>query len=85
MKQAVYSIKDNALGAYAAPFTQPNNQIAMRAFGDLANNPETNINRHPSDYSLARLGTWDDDTGIFENEEPTTLAWAVDFLDEKNT
>ena len=83
MKTCVYAIKDAALSTYAAPFTQPNNQVAMRAFGDLANDPQSNLSRHPSDYALVRLGTFDDETGKFESEEPTTIAWAVDFHEQK--
>lgn len=86
MKHGVFSIKDLALGAYAAPFIQANNNVAMRAFGDLANDQKTNIYQHPSDFCLVRLGTFDDDTGKFESEDPTTLAYAADFQnDETNT
>ena len=85
MKFSVYAIKDAALGTYAAPFTQPNNAVAMRSFGDLANDPNSNLSRHPSDYALVRLGTFDDDTGVFESEEPTTIAYAVDFQNEPST
>ena len=85
MNYGIYAIYDTKTEAYAAPFAQPNNAVAMRMFSDLANDPNTNIHKHASDFRLARLGTWDDVTGKFEPEEETTIAWAVDFADEQIT
>lgn len=79
MKFGVYAIEDIKIESFSAPFTSPNNNTAMRQFGDVATDPNTNINRHPDDYRLCRLGEWDDQSGEFTSEKPTTLAWAKDY------
>lgn len=82
MKFGIYSIRDSATDVYAPPFVSHNNNTAMRSFGDLANDPQSSIKKHPSDYALIRVGTWDDDEGRVTPEEHTTLAWAGDFINE---
>ena len=83
MKMGMYAIRDAAIGVYKPPFVQHNNAHAMRNFGDLANDPNTEINKHPSDYCLVRVGEWDDDQGTLHPEEHHVIAWAVDIADGK--
>lgn len=63
MIQNIYAIKDTKLGAFTNIFIAENNAIALRQFGDVANNQNTAINKHPDDYELWNVGTWDDETG----------------------
>lgn len=74
MKQNIYSIFDAAAGVYNVPFFQNNDALALRAFSDLANDQDTTIGRHPNDYTLYRIGTFNIETGLVEAENPASLA-----------
>ena len=49
--------------------------VGVRSFSDEVNNDreDNQINKHPSDFSLYELGSYDDDTGLFETHEPKLL------------
>ena len=85
MKQVLFAIRDTKLEAFAPPFVSANNNTAMRSFQEVATDQQTTIYKHPSDYSLIRIGTWDEDEGKIEQEDHTTLAWASDFHNEQIT
>ena len=70
MKHQVFSIFDIAANSYARPFFLPANGIAIRVFTDLAVNAETDVGKHPKDYTLYNIGEFDDQTGELTNKEP---------------
>ncbi len=68
MKHNAYSIFDVASGLYSRPFfTQADNE-AIRSFKDIALDADHPIGKHPADYTLFRIGIWDDTTGNFSDE-----------------
>lgn len=69
----VYSIFDVASGAYTRPFFMQSDGQAQRAFVDLVADPESDIGRHPEDYTLIRTATWDDSTCQFHQEQVQSL------------
>lgn len=66
MKLCVYSIFDVKAGVFNTPFFQVNDQVAKRAFSDLVNDPQSMLFKHPEDFTLWRLGEFDDQLGDFE-------------------
>lgn len=62
----VVCVHDKAAAAYLAPFSVGHIQLAVRAFADQCNTPNTDIGRHPEDFTLFKLGTYDDSTGRFD-------------------
>lgn len=85
MPQVVVSVKDRAMDAYARPFFVPTTQMALRSFADEVNRQaeDNPMNKHPKDYELYQLGTFDDETGRFENlEQPQRIARAEDVIKE---
>lgn len=68
MKLVVCSVFDNKLGAYARPMFTPSRGVAIRSFQDeLQRQADDNIMaKHPDDFSLHCLGTFDDENGQFE-------------------
>lgn len=62
----IYSIFDDKAKVYNKPFHQLNEAVALRACKDLLEDPTTEINRHPEDYVLFELGTYDDNIGGYE-------------------
>lgn len=63
----VFSIRDRAVDAFMTPFFHTHVGGAMRLFTDEINNPQsqTGIGKHPVDYDLYHLGSYDDSSGKF--------------------
>ena len=62
MKLEIFTIYDAKAESYTTPFFQPKFGIAERLFSDEVNNPESNLHKHPEDYTLFNIGTFDQDT-----------------------
>lgn len=58
-----YSIYDRKALVYHSPFFAVADGAALRSFSDLANDADTTVGKHPSDYILFRVCTFDDATG----------------------
>lgn len=69
MIRKVFSVYDEASGAYLPPFHLNTVGQAVRAITDCVNDQNHEFGRHPSDYTLFQLGEYDDTTGIFTNEK----------------
>lgn len=80
MKLNVYSIYDTKANAYAQPFYSQTDGSAIRAFSDHANEKGTPANKHPDDYILFRIGTYDDETGVISDDEHRQLGTARNYL-----
>lgn len=77
MKLIVLAIRDRAIDAFGRPMFMTATGAAIRGFGDEINDPraDNQMNKHPDDYDLYELGTWDDATGRFEqHEQPKQVA-----------
>lgn len=75
MVRIVVSVYDRALDAFGQPWFVPAIGAAIRAFSDEVNNDGSPPNKHPDDYDLYELGTFDESSGKFENlTEPKQLA-----------
>lgn len=81
----VFSFLDTKTGIFNSPFFFPHVGMAMRAAADIGMDPQTTIGRHPSDFCLVELGTYDDQTGRFENTGPTNLGTVIGFLPQQPT
>ncbi len=78
MKFNIYSIYDTATGLYSRPFYDMADAAAMRSFSDIATGTEHPISEHPEDYTLQRLGTFDDTTAKIHVEDRTCLIGALE-------
>lgn len=78
MKLNIYSIFDQACGLYSRPFFTQSDGEAIRSFTDISTDAEHPIGKHPEDYTLYRLGIFDDQNGLLTNEENTSLATALE-------
>ena len=77
-----FSIYDSGAQAYLPPFILPRDEMAQRTFGDACNSESHQFGAHPEDYTLFRLGTWDDESAIFTPEPngPQTLGNGVEYV-----
>lgn len=81
MQLKVFAIRDEKLGAYLTPFYNPARGAAIRAITDEISNPQSPVSKHPADYVLFELGTYDDLTAKFElYESPLALNCLADFV-----
>jgi len=77
MKLNAYSIYDTASGTFMRPFFTTADGQAMRSFKDISTDADHEIGKHPEDYTLYRLGIFNDNTGEFIPETPEVLATAL--------
>jgi len=66
MKYAVCAVKDRAIDAYNRPIYVPTIGVAIRSFNDEVNRKDSEMANHPEDYDLYELGSWDDQTAIYQ-------------------
>lgn len=65
-----YSIYDIKALQYHPPFFQLTDQAAIRSVRDLVNDLGSTVGRHPSDFKLFCVGTYDDANAHFEPVYP---------------
>lgn len=68
MLRIVFAVRDRAINAYMSPIAYTAEGQAIREFVDEVNRAESPLNKHPEDYDLYRLGTFDDNTARYTNE-----------------
>lgn len=73
MIMKVFSIYDGKGKCYGLPFFMAQVGVAARAFGDLVNDDQSAVCKHPADYTLYQVGVFDDESGLFENVSPQVL------------
>ena len=76
----LYAVLDKASGVYDGPVPCNADGVALRNFRKMAFDDKTPIGQSPSDYSLWRVGSWNDADGSIESDGKECLAYAVDLL-----
>jgi len=81
MKLKMFSVFDSKVAAYMNPFFARSTAEAIRMFSDAVGNPQQGFCKHPEDYTLFEVGSWDDQTaGIDLLQTPHSLAKAIQFV-----
>ncbi len=75
------SLYDRATEAYAPIMTVNTRNEAIRSFREAVNDPQTPINRNPTDYELYVLGQYNDETGSITPNAPELIARAEDYTE----
>lgn len=74
MKLNAYAIFDTAAVAYLQPFFMHNDDLAVRAFRDNVNaDTDSVISLHPEQFTLFKIGTFDDKSGTLERLETNQI------------
>ena len=73
MRMIIFSVFDTATGMYMRPFFSAADGQAKRLFSDLVMDAEHDVGKHPEDYSLVRLGRFDDVSGEIDGEKTEVL------------
>lgn len=73
MMTKVFAIYDHKAKFFGAPFVMQQVGLAVRAFNDLVNEPGTSVSKHPADFSLFEVGSYDDSTAAMTSLVPHVL------------
>lgn len=69
----MFSLYDGKAQMFQTPFYMPTLGMALRAFADLCNDPNTMVYRHPEDFSLYEIGEYDDSNAVHNSLSPLKL------------
>lgn len=86
MINKVFTVYDSKAEIYLNPFLMKNKAEALRAFIDIANDPTTQIGKHPEDFTLFEIGEFDYDRGEHCNHPAKiSLGVALEFKIKTNS
>ena len=74
------SIRDVKAEAWLTPMFFQANAQAIRSFGDAVGDRNSEFGKHPEDYNLYCLGSFDDQTGEVVVVEPEHLAHGANLV-----
>lgn len=63
MKKNAYAVYDSKAKFFTAPFFCANDMVALRLFAGAVCDPATDLHKFPADYTLFRVGEYDDEKG----------------------
>lgn len=77
----VFAIYDSAIQAWKPPMFCRAKGEMMRWWMEMVQNVQTDLGKHPADYTLFELGTWEDDKNKFDlYKAPVSLGTAIEFV-----
>lgn len=77
----VFSVFDEKAQTFGRPMLMVHKGEAIRAFSDVLKDEKTLIAKHPEDYKLYNLGTFDDISGmLIALDIPEFMNNATDFI-----
>jgi hypothetical protein len=76
----MFTVFDSKAETYMPPFFVPSKGLAIRAFEDCVNSEDHHFGKHPSDYTLFELGSFDTDTGLFKTPDRNPVGNGVEFI-----
>lgn len=87
MKHIICAVHDRQLNAYLRPFVAATPGQAIRSFRDEVNRPGSEINQHPEDYTLCKVGEWQEQDGYIDgiDGKPEQLAIASNLIERGTT
>lgn len=69
MKMQMYVIYDSKACIYNKPFYLINDQVALRSANDLVIDKTNEIGKHPEDFTMFCIGTYDDESANIKTLE----------------
>lgn len=80
----IFAVRDMKAEAFLQPFFSPSVGSALRAFSDAVNDKNCPFNKHPDDYVLYEIGTYNDQTAWIEAMQIIKMYTnAIDLLELK--
>lgn len=80
MKFVVCCVRDSAADVYGVPMFMGSKGQAIRSFSDEVQReaPDNMLSRHPEDFELYEIGSYDDAAAMFESVVPRLMIRGVD-------
>lgn len=78
--QKLYSVHDSKAETFMPPFSVPSKGLAIRAFEDCINSDDHHFGKHPADYTLFEVGSFDTDSGELTYTSKISIGNGVEFL-----
>lgn len=73
MKHRIFAVYDVKAYAYLPPFFMPEKGMAARVFSDCVESESHQFGKHPEDYTLFFIGSFDDETAEIVSITPETV------------
>lgn len=84
MKHNIYSVYDSKAKLFIIPFFLHNDDLAIRIFKECANSDQHMFGKHPADFVLYKVGTFDDNTAKIEYQPVIEqVALALELVENK--
>lgn len=83
MIHKIYSVFDSKGEAFSLPFYYQHDGQALRTFHDWVQDKETPYGKHPEDYTLFSIGTYDEITGTITQESIKSMTTALQIKESK--
>lgn len=80
MKIRIYSIYDSAAATFGQPFFLTTDGIAKRSFQEAVDNKTGALAKHPEDYTLFRIGHYNDDNAEIGSTPPKKIITALEVV-----
>jgi hypothetical protein len=82
MIHQVFTVYDSKAEAFMSPFMFPSKGLAIRAFSDSLRKVDHPFSKHPEDFTLFCIGTYDDSKGKYSQPStPESIGLALEFLE----
>ena len=83
MKLLVFSVFDSKAEVYGTPIFFATKGLAIRAFSDQVNRPDSPLNAHSGDFTLFEIGEFSQDTGMLESHKtPYSLGTGLEYKND---
>ena len=80
MNRNIYMVFDTAAAIYMGPIVHRTDGEALRDFEAISTNAETKIGQNPEDFSLYKVGMFNDNDGILQPLEKICLGTALEMV-----
>lgn len=81
MLHIAFTIYDEKAEVFLAPFFVPTIGLATRAFTDCINSDSHQFAKHPQDYTLFQLASFDDSDASFTQSPKKSMGNGVEYVD----
>jgi len=86
MLMSVFAIYDSGISTWLPPLYARNKGEIMRWFSEAVNDSTSKLAKHPSDFTIFEIGTWDDGNCKFDLlKTPVSLGIAIEFVKPKSS
>jgi len=81
----IFTVYDKKMETYKNLMEFKNQAVMARDLAEIANNPESTLFKHPTDYEVYKVGEFNQQNGILTTKEkPEFITNITDLMETKN-